>query len=698
MKQNTPALREEPTVRDVSTVLIANRGEIAVRIIRTLRAAGVRTVAVYSQPDARAAHVQLADEAILLGPAAAAKSYLDISKVIAAARRTGADAIHPGYGFLSENASFAQACQDAGIIFMGPSAAAISVMGDKISAKAAVSARGVPTVPGISRPGLTDQELIQGAAEVGYPVLVKPSAGGGGKGMRRVEDPAELPAALQASRREASSSFGDDALFIERFVDTPRHIEVQIAADAHGNVVHLGERECSLQRRHQKVIEEAPSALLDTAGRDRIGAAACDAALSVGYVGVGTVEFIVSAKRPDEFFFMEMNTRLQVEHPVTELVTGLDLVAIQLAIARNELLPVAQEDISLRGHAVEARVYAEDPAHGFLPSGGTVLALREVDTLTGAAPYTPGIRTDSGLLAGTVVGSHYDPMLSKVIAYGTDRADALARLDAALGQTAVLGVKTNIGFSRFLLGLDEVTAGQLDTGLLDRRAPEYVPSAAPDAAYAAVALHRLLTLEEGSDDSLWSHPNGFRLGAAAPFGLRLQGELGAIAVSVSSTPGQARVVLEQESIQDSTTVSVQAWRSAEGVDIVVDGELSRWLIAAEAAGCWLSNGAGTWFIKEAAPRRLKQFADELAASSITSPMPGSVIAQFVEQGATVAAGDPVLAVEAMKMEHSLAAPRAGTVRYHVTVGDQVNVDQVLVDIEPLGPTEAAAPQQEEAHV
>src|SRR4051794_12330039 len=426
-----------------NTVLVANRGEIAVRVIRTLRDMGIRSVAVYSEADAGARHVAEADVAVLLGPAPARQSYLNIDAVVGAAVRTGAQAVHPGYGFLAENAEFADALQRAGITFIGPPVGAIRTMGDKIAAKAAVSAFGVPVVPGVSRPGLTDADLTAGARDVGYPVLVKPSAGGGGKGMRAVHQPSELPAALASARREAASAFGDDTLFLERFVLNPRHIEVQVLADGDGDGVHFGERECSLQRRHQKVIEEAPSPLLDSATRARIGAAACDTARSVDYAGAGTVEFIVSADRPDEFFFMEMNTRLQVEHPVTEMVTGIDLVEQQVLIAAGHKLPIAQDDVTLTGHAIEARVYAEDPGRGFLPTGGTVLGLAE--------PGGPGIRVDSGLARGTVIGSDYDPMLSKVIAYADDRQAALRALDRALADTAVLGVTTNIEFLRYLL-------------------------------------------------------------------------------------------------------------------------------------------------------------------------------------------------------------------------------------------------------
>ena len=434
-------------------ILVANRGEIAVRVIRTLKAMGIESVAVYSDADAGARHVVEADVAVRIGPAPARQSYLDIDAVVDAAVRTGAQAVHPGYGFLSENADFAAALAAAGVVFIGPPTAAIRTMGDKIAAKNAVSAFGVPVVPGIAEPGLSDAALIAAAEKVGYPVLVKPSAGGGGKGMRRVDDAAELPAALATARREAASAFGDDTLFLERFVLRPRHIEVQVLADGQGTVLHLGERECSLQRRHQKVIEEAPSPLLDPATRARIGAAACDTARSVDYVGAGTVEFIVSADAPDEFFFMECNTRLQVEHPVTELVTGWDLVEWQIRIAAGERLRQTQDDIVMRGHAIEARLYAEDPAAGFLPTGGPVLAVTE--------PAGPGVRIDSGLTAGMTVGSDYDPMLAKVIAHAGDRSEALRRLDRALAGTAVLGVGTNAEFLRFVLADADVTAGRL---------------------------------------------------------------------------------------------------------------------------------------------------------------------------------------------------------------------------------------------
>ncbi len=492
------------------TVLVANRGEIACRVIRTLRRLGIRSVAVYTEPDAGAPHVALADLAVYLGPAPA---YLSAEAVVSAARRAGAQAVHPGYGFLSENTAFAAACEQAGIVFVGPPAAAIEAMGDKIRAKQAVAKAGVPVVPGSdqeSGSGLDDEALARAAAGIGYPVLLKPSAGGGGKGMREVHRPEDLADAIGSARRAARGSFGDDTLLVERLVTDPRHIEIQVLADAHGNVIHLGERECSLQRRHQKIIEEAPSPLLDDAQREAMGAAAVEAARAVGYTGAGTVEFIVSGDRPDEFFFMEMNTRLQVEHPVTEEIFGLDLVELQLRVAAGEREPWPARR-QARGHAIEARIYAEDPAAGFLPTGGRVLALSWPD----------GVRVDAGIAAGSVVGSDYDPMLAKVIAHGTDRAEALARLDAALGQVVVLGVGTNTGFLRTLLADPDVRAGRLDTGLVGRRLdalartgqPAAVPPADVLPAAAGLALAALEPAGDVTDP--FDIPGGWRIGEPA---------------------------------------------------------------------------------------------------------------------------------------------------------------------------------------
>ncbi|MEE6164420.1 MULTISPECIES: acetyl/propionyl/methylcrotonyl-CoA carboxylase subunit alpha [unclassified Mycolicibacterium] len=649
------------------TVLVANRGEIAVRVIRTLREMGIRSVAVFSEADAGARHVLEADVAVCIGPAAARQSYLNIAAVVDAARRTAAQAVHPGYGFLSENAEFAAALQAAGIVFIGPPATAIATMGDKIAAKAAVSAFGVPVVPGISRPGLTDDDLIAGAPEVGFPVLVKPSAGGGGKGMRVVHEAAELPGALASARREAAAAFGDDTLFLERFVLRPRHVEVQVLADGHGNVIHLGERECSLQRRHQKVIEEAPSPLLDPATRARIGTAACDTARSVDYTGAGTVEFIVSADKPDEFFFMEMNTRLQVEHPVTEMVTGIDLVEQQIRIAAGEKLALSQDDIVMTGHAVEARVYAEDPANGFLPTGGPVLGLSE--------PTGAGVRVDSGLAAGTVVGSDYDPMLAKVIAYGDDRAAALHTLDRALADTAVLGVTTNTEFLRFLLADPDVAAGRLDTGLLDRRAPDFTPAAVGDEQMIAAASYLWLRHWSEAGDSLWQVPSGWRVGGRAPAAFRLQATGRTDHVYLTGTPDRATAVVE-----NGGNHTVSAAFDDGLLAVTLDGLRTEYLIADTDGRLWLTGGGRVWTVEEVREAPVRPDDEHSGDAELTSPMPGSVVAVGVNHSDAVAAGAMVVTVEAMKMEHALTAPVDGTVELLVAVGDQVKVGQPLARI------------------
>ena len=662
------------------TVLVANRGEIAVRVIRTLKAMGIRSVAVFSDVDANARHVAAADLAVAIGPAPARDSYLNIHAVVDAAVRTGAQAVHPGYGFLSENADFATALASAGVTFIGPPVSAIQTMGDKIAAKGTVSAFGVPVVPGIARPGLSDDELIAAAEQIGYPVLVKPSAGGGGKGMRMVERPADLSGALVSARRESAAAFGDDTLFLERFVLRPRHIEVQILADTYGNVVHFGERECSLQRRHQKVIEEAPSPLLDAATRARIGAAACDTARSVDYTGAGTVEFIVSADRPDEFFFMEMNTRLQVEHPVTELVTGWDLVEWQIRIAAGEKLAVGQDDVALHGHAIEARVYAEDPAHGFLPTGGDVLAVVE--------PDGPGVRIDSGLSAGMVVGSDYDPMLAKVIAHGADRAAALRTLDRALADTAVLGVVTNIEFARFLLADPDVTAGRLDTGLLDRRAGDFVAAPPTDEQLIGAAAFQWLRLfpEPGAD--LWEVPSGWRVGARAPVSIRLRAGERTDHVHITGTPQAAEVRVE-----DGESRSLQADLAGRRLAVTLDGLRSEYTVAAADSKIWLAGGGVVAVLEEVREAPVRPDDEQSGDAELTSPMPGAVVAVSVDDGARVEAGAVVVTVEAMKMEHALTAPVDGVVELLVAVGDQVKVGQPLARI--AANTEAASAQSED---
>ncbi|MFD5987591.1 acetyl-CoA carboxylase biotin carboxylase subunit [Streptomyces cyaneofuscatus] len=638
------------------TVLVANRGEIAVRVIRTLRELGVRSVAVFSDADADARHVREADTAVRIGPPPAAESYLNVPALLEAARRTGAQAVHPGYGFLAENAEFAAACTDAGLVFIGPPASAISLMGDKIRAKETVAAAGVPVVPGSSGSGLTDAQLEEAAREIGTPVLLKPSAGGGGKGMRLVRDAAVLAEEIAAARREARSSFGDDTLLVERWIDRPRHIEIQVLADAHGNVIHLGERECSLQRRHQKIIEEAPSVLLDEGTRAAMGEAAVQAARSCGYVGAGTVEFIVPGNDPASYYFMEMNTRLQVEHPVTELITGLDLVEWQLRVASGEQLPYAQQDISLTGWAIEARVCAEDPSRGFLPSGGTVLALRE--------PQGGGVRTDSGLSEGVPVGSLYDPMLSKVIAYGPDRATAIRKLRAALADTVILGVPTNAGFLRRLLAHPDVVSGNLDTGLVEREAESLVPDGVPDEVYAAAAAVRREALAPRPDAGGWtdpfSVPSGWRTGgvrAPLAFPLRVSG---------------ADPVTYQAPVSATVT--------ADRVTVELDGTVGHF----HRSGDWLGRDGDTWHVQDHDPVEASlSGAGRSGADALAAPMPGTVTVVKVAVGDEVEAGQSLLVVEAMKMEHVISAPHAGTVtELDVTAGATVAMDQVLAVVAP----------------
>ncbi|HEX3258909.1 MAG TPA: biotin carboxylase N-terminal domain-containing protein, partial [Pseudonocardia sp.] len=480
------------------TVLVANRGEIACRVIKTLRRMGIRAVAVHPDADATAPHVRLADAAVRI------ESYLAIPAVIDAARATGAQAVHPGYGFLSENTAFAAACEEAGIVFVGPPSSAIEAMGDKIRAKQTVAKAGVPVVPGSDGAGLDDAALSLAVEQVGYPVLLKPSAGGGGKGMREVHQASELADAIASARREARGSFGDDTLLVERLIRNPRHIEIQVMADTHGNVIHLGERECSLQRRHQKIIEEAPSPLLTDEQRAAMGAAAVEAARAVGYTGAGTVEFIVDGRDPDQWFFMEMNTRLQVEHPVTEEVYGADLVETQVRVAAGEAEPWGTPQ--RRGHAVEARIYAEDPAAGFLPTGGRILRLR----------WPEGVRVDAGVAEGGVVGSAYDPMLAKVIVWAPTRDEALRGLHAALGDTVLLGLDTNIGFLRALLADPDVRAGRLDTGLVGRRLDALTATDVPPDVLPAAAVHALAELEpSGPVVDPFDVPGGWRVGAPA---------------------------------------------------------------------------------------------------------------------------------------------------------------------------------------
>ncbi|MGY2005004.1 ATP-binding protein [Blastococcus sp. SYSU DS1024] len=662
------------------TVLVANRGEIAVRVIRTLREMGIRSVAVYSDADAGALHTRLADVAVHIGPAPAAQSYLSVERVLQAAVATGAQAIHPGYGFLSENVEFARACEKAGIAFIGPPVAAIEAMGDKIRAKQTVMAAGVPVVPGRTEPGMTDAEVADAAVAVGFPVLLKPSAGGGGKGMRVVRSADELPDAIAGARREASGSFGDDTLLVERYVGNSRHIEVQVLGDAHGNVIHLGERECSLQRRHQKVIEEAPSPLLDAGMRATMGRAAVEAAKAVGYTGAGTVEFIVDADRPRDFFFLEMNTRLQVEHPVTECVTGLDLVELQVRVAAGERLPVDQDDVSLDGHAIEARLYAEDPARGFLPQAGTVLGLVE--------PEGPGIRVDSSLAVGSVVGTDYDPMLAKVIAWGPDRDTARARLVGALGRTAVLGVATNAAFLRALLTDADVVAGTLDTGLIERRGEALTAvDPVPFTVYAAAALALLVESEPtGPVVDRWDVPDGWRLGEPAWTVRRLQ-VAGAEPVTVRV---RGRATAAEVAVGEAEPAPARAVRDGERLTVTYAGQSSSYALVHAGGTVWLAAGGRVTALRE--HERLSSAAGSAAGDGVvTSPMPGTVTVVRASVGDEVEAGTPLLVVEAMKMEHVLTAPVAGTVaELGVTAGQTVALDERLALVTP-----AAGPEQQE---
>ncbi|MFF0298325.1 biotin carboxylase N-terminal domain-containing protein [Kitasatospora sp. NPDC004614] len=707
------------------TVLVANRGEIALRVIRTLRRLGVRSVAMHSDADADAPHVRAADLAVRLGPAdrsdsSAAETYLRTDLILDAARRTGAQAVHPGYGFLAENPAFAEACTLAGLVFIGPPPAAVELMGDKINAKEAVRAAGVPVVPGSEDGAPSDEQLIEAATRIGYPVLLKPSAGGGGKGMRLVRDPAELPAELAAARRVARTAFGDDTLLLERWVDQPRHIEVQVLADTHGRTVHLGERECSLQRRHQKLIEEAPSVLLNAPTRAAMGAAAVRAAEACGYTGAGTVEFIVPGGNPAgpgaddvlDFFFMEMNTRLQVEHPVTELAVSvngpdgpqrLDLVEWQLRVAAGEDLSFTQSDISFLGHAIEARICAEDPERDFLPTGGEVLLLDE--------PSGEGIRVDSGIAPGDRIGSLYDPMLAKVIAYGPDRPTAIRRLRAALAETRILGVTTNTGYLRRLLAQPEVTAGRLDTGLVERSAQQdpsqlsspYTRPETIDLLYFAAALARQLELGHAGASDGWtdpfSLPSGWRLGGEAAWTthrLRLAGRE-PVAVRFRMTTSSefesaigfsAATAPEWEvRLDEGPARKARATRDGNLLRLAVDGLQATFTVAEErtAGGIthWLGVDGDAWPVHPFDAIAERAAAGTAHHGTLTAPMPGTVTVVKVEAGERVSRGQALLVLEAMKMEHVISAPHDGTVEdLRVTAGATVAMDEPLVAVAP----------------
>ena len=654
------------------SLLIANRGEIACRIMATARRMGLRTIAVYSSADANARHARLADEAHFIGPAPAAESYLDGERIIAAAKEAGAEAIHPGYGFLAENAAFAEACAAAGIVFVGPPPAAISAMGLKDGAKALMEKAGVPVVPGYYGSRQEPEFLRSKAYEIGYPVLIKAVAGGGGKGMRRVDKQIAFDDALEGARREAEAAFGDGRVMIEKFVQRPRHIEFQVFADGHGNAVHLMERDCSLQRRHQKVIEEAPAPGMSEALRAAMGNAAVAAAQAVGYTNAGTVEFIVDSERglrPDSFFFMEMNTRLQVEHPVTEAITGLDLVELQLGVAAGEALPFGQDEVAVNGHAIEARLYAEDPDNGFLPSTGRLEALYLAEG--------EGVRIDNGVRRGDAISPYYDPMIAKVIAHGATRQAAIDRLAGVLRDSLVAGPRTNIGFLRRLLGLEEFRAGQFDTGLIDAQldALTATPAGFRDAAVARGAL-RLVEREQEAAKAVWRRisnepaspwnaEDGFQLGPARRRHLDVVVEGQRRSVEIEWRNGHALVLApEGEEWPEIDTHVVDIVR---GVLVLADGR---------QLGITLRDFA-------------ESEADAaLGAAVLRAPMHGRLISLHVAEGEAVEKGRKLAVVEAMKMEHTLVAVREGVIgEVSAAPGDQVAEGQKLMVLGPVVPSE-----------
>jgi 3-methylcrotonyl-CoA carboxylase alpha subunit len=640
-----------------SSVLIANRGEIACRIMRTARALGLRSIAVYSDADARALHVRMADEAHAIGPAQAARSYLDATRIIEAAKTAGAECIHPGYGFLSENADFAQACADAGIVFVGPPPDAIRAMGLKGSAKALMEAAGVPVVPGYHGERQDAALLKRKAYEIGYPVLIKAAAGGGGKGMRKVERHADFEAALEAAQREAQSAFGDARVLVEKYVSAPRHIEMQIFADRHGNAIHLNERDCSLQRRHQKVIEESPAPGMTADLRAAIGAAAVQAAKAVGYVGAGTVEFIADGAaglKTDGFWFMEMNTRLQVEHPVTEAVTGLDLVEWQFRVAAGEKLPLKQKQVPLNGHAVEARLYAEDPERGFLPSTGKLIALR--------LPQGEGVRVDTGVEEGDAVTPFYDPMIAKVIAHATTREQALDRLALALDETVVIGPRSNAVFLAALARAPGFRAGDFDTGFIDAHLAELgaVPQGLDNAAVAQAA-HEWLMRERArvapEPQSPWNADDGFQLSGARRIELPL--------------------------IADSEKVAALAEFGPGGLSVTVDGHAPEGFAVADKDAIYVLN-RGRQTRVTTRDVTLDRAGEGDSTGLVRAPMHGKVLAVLVDKGARVTRGQRVAIIEAMKMEHALTAPFDGTVaEVSVSLESQVDEGAAVLRIEPV---------------
>ena len=663
-------------------ILIANRGEIACRVITAARAMGIRTVAVYSDADRDARHVALADEARRIGPPEARASYLNMEAILAAARDTGAEAIHPGYGFLSENEAFATACAKAGIVFIGPTPEAIAAMGDKSAAKRLMEKAGVPLVPGYHGENQDPLFLQREADKIGYPVLIKASAGGGGKGMRIVVEAGGFPAALASAKREAKASFGDERVLIERYLERPRHIEVQVFGDTHGNLVYLFERDCSVQRRHQKVLEEAPAPGLSPGRRKAMGEAAVAAAKSIKYTGAGTVEFITG--QDGTFFFMEMNTRLQVEHPVTEMITGLDLVKMQLTVAAGEPLPVKQKDLEIRGHAIEARIYAENPAKGFLPSTGTLRHLRAPRGIEFAISGG-SIRVDSGVRQGDTITPHYDPMIAKLIVWGEDRAIALGRMRAALAGYEIVGVSTNVEFLSRTVASTAFSAADLDTGLIERCRAELFPADADlgDEDLAAAALAELLAEQaqaaaaartSADPHSPWNIVDGWRLNLGSHHELVFAEGERSHRVEIQFTNSGLKFsrdgrVLSLAGQEDNGKLQVTLGEATFRVRAVRDG--ADWHL--------FRNGMHRVLRLQSA-----QTAPEPDAiiGSLAAPMPGKVLQVLVRPGDTVAKGAPLVILEAMKMEHTIAAPHDGRVaEIHFKAGEQVNEGVELLRLE-----------------
>jgi 3-methylcrotonyl-CoA carboxylase alpha subunit len=661
--------------RRFRTLLIANRGEIACRVIRTARAMGLRTVAVYSEADRDAMHVAMADEAVLLGPARARDSYLNVERVIEAARKSGAEAVHPGYGFLSESAEFAQACLDAGLVFVGPTAGMIRMMGSKSGSKMLMEEAGVPLVSGYHGEAQDEATLAKAADGIGFPVLVKASAGGGGRGMRIVRAASELSAAIVSAKREAKAAFGDDRMLIEKFVQNPRHIEVQIIGDSHGNLLSLFERECTLQRRHQKVIEEAPSPTLSAGQRETVCAAARRAAAAVNYVGAGTIEFVSDGK---DVFFIEMNTRLQVEHPVTELITGIDLVEWQLRVAFGEKLPLTQDQISLNGHAIEARVYAENPHKNFMPSVGHIRTWRMPE-------QSNGLRIDAGYREGDTVSPHYDAMLAKVIAWAPTRAAAIERLNRGLEDTDVRGVVTNIPFLSALVTHPQVRANTIDTGFIERELKNLTPApAAPHDLELCAAVAAILGEEAKDADTEARSP--WRTAGWMPVGRRQrvftfrhgQGTEHKV-VTLTYGNGPAMLSIGERELAFKSSASV-----AGGFDLTLHGIKSHIVAVIEGHELYLRTRNGRFDLHWVDPFGGDD-EEQVGEDKIVAPLPGTVVALLAEEGATLAKGAPILTLEVMKMEQTLRAPFAGVLKkIKCKVGDIVQEGVELAEVEPAG--------------